>query len=43
MKIIIPGGAGFVGRNLIRMFNSTNQNMLDVIVLDISQKNLEYD
>jgi nucleoside-diphosphate-sugar epimerase len=42
MKIIIPGGAGFVGRNLVRMLHSTNQNMFDVIVLDINQNNLDY-
>ncbi len=42
MKIIVPGGAGFVGRNLVRMLHSTNQNMSDVVVLDINQKNLEY-
>jgi len=42
MKIIVPGGAGFVGRNLVRMLYSTNQTMSDVIVLDISQSNLEY-
>jgi len=42
MKIIVPGGAGFVGRNLIRMLYSTNQTMSEVIVLDINQSNLEY-
>jgi nucleoside-diphosphate-sugar epimerase len=42
MKIIIPGGAGFVGRNLVRMLYSTNQTMSDVVVLDINQNNLEY-
>jgi len=42
MKIIVPGGAGFVGRNLVRMLYSTNQTMSNVIVLDINQKNLEY-
>lgn len=42
MKIIMPGGAGFVGRNLVRMLYSTNQTMSEVIVLDINQINLEY-
>ena len=42
MKIIIPGGAGFVGRNLVRILYSTNQTMSEVIVLDINQSNLEY-
>ena len=42
MKIIVPGGAGFVGRNLVRMFYSTNQSMSEVIVLDINQSNLEH-
>jgi nucleoside-diphosphate-sugar epimerase len=42
MKIIVPGGAGFVGRNLVRMLYSTNQTMSEVIVLDINQSNLDY-
>src|SRR4030042_6717123 len=42
MKIIVPGGAGFVGRNLVRMLYSTNQTMSNVVVLDINQSNLEY-
>ena len=42
MKIIVPGGAGFVGRNLVRMFYSTSQTMSEVIVLDFNQSNLEY-
>lgn len=42
MKIVIPGGAGFVGRNLVRMLYSTNQTMSEVIIFDINQINLEY-
>lgn len=42
MNIIIPGGAGFVGRNLIRVLNSENYAMKDVTVLDKNEKNLEY-
>jgi len=42
MKIVVPGGAGFVGRNLVRMLYSTSQTMSEVIVLDINQSNLEY-
>ena len=40
MKIIIPGGAGFVGRNLLRILNSERFNMDDVVVIDSSQENL---
>lgn len=42
MKIIIPGGAGFVGRNLVRMLHSTGQDMSKVIVLDFNKNNLTY-
>lgn len=42
MNIIIPGGAGFVGRNLIRVLNSENYAMKDVTVLDKNEKNLGY-
>jgi nucleoside-diphosphate-sugar epimerase len=42
MKIVVPGGAGFVGRNFVRMLYSTSQTMSEVIVLDINQSNLEY-
>jgi nucleoside-diphosphate-sugar epimerase len=38
MNIIITGGAGFVGRNLVRILASKNHN---ITVLDKSQKNLD--
>ena len=40
--IVIPGGAGFVGRNLVRVLKSENYDMNEITVLDKSEKNLEY-
>jgi len=42
MHIIIPGGAGFVGRNLVRVLASENYDMKEITVLDKNEKNLEY-
>ncbi len=42
MKIIILGGAGFVGRNLIRVLNSENYDVKKITVLDKDKKGLEY-
>lgn len=42
MKIVIPGGAGFVGRNLVRILSSKKYNMKDILILDKDEKNLEY-
>ena len=42
MKIVIPGGAGFVGRNLVRVLANEGYNMKDVTVLDKDEKNLNY-
>jgi nucleoside-diphosphate-sugar epimerase len=42
MNIIIPGGAGFVGRNFLGVLNSENYDMHTVTVLDKNEKNLEY-
>lgn len=42
MNIIIPGGAGFAGRNLVRVLNSENYDMQSVTVLDKNGKDLEY-
>ena len=42
MKIIIPGGAGFVGRNLVRLLYTADYPMDDVIVIDSSPNNLAY-
>ncbi len=39
MNIIITGGAGFVGRNLVRILTSKNY---DITVLDKSKENLDY-
>ncbi|GEM_PF-3366254 len=40
--IIISGGAGFVGRNLVRVLKSENYDMEEVTVLDKDEENLEY-
>jgi len=42
MKIVIPGGAGFVGRNLVRILSTANYTMDDVVVIDSSLKNSSY-
>ena len=42
MKIIIPGGAGFVGRNLLRVLKSENYIMNDITILDKNEKGLAY-
>ncbi len=42
MKIIIMGGAGFVGRNLIRILKSKNYEVKNITVLDKEEKNLRY-
>jgi len=41
-KIVIPGGAGFVGRNLIRVMKEENFDMKEITVIDFSEKNMEY-
>ena len=41
MDIIITGGAGFVGRNLIRVL-SNDYNMGKITVIDINENNFEY-
>jgi nucleoside-diphosphate-sugar epimerase len=41
-RILIPGGAGFVGRNLVRVLYSKNYDMNEVTVLDKDKSNLEY-
>ncbi len=40
--IVIPGGAGFVGRNLVRVLNSENYDMNEITVLNKDEENLEY-
>ena len=42
VKVVISGGAGFVGRNLIRVLDSQNYDMKEITVLDKNEKNLEY-
>ena len=42
MKIIIPGGAGFVGRNLVRVLHMADYPMENVVVIDSSPENLAY-
>jgi len=41
-KIIIPGGAGFVGRNLVRVLKSKNYDMNEVTVLYKDKSNLAF-
>lgn len=42
MNIIIPGGTGFVGRNLVRVLKSESYDMKNVTVLDKNERNLDY-
>ena len=41
-RILIPGGAGFVGRNLVRVHHSENYDMNEVTVLDKDKSNLAF-
>ena len=41
-RIIILGGAGFVGRNLVRVLKSENYDMNEVTVLDSAKSNLAF-
>lgn len=42
MKIIVPGGAGFVGRNLVRYLYQSKYNMDDVVVIDYNKEYIKY-
>ena len=42
MKIVIAGGAGFVGRNLIRIMKEDGFKSEDITVLDSNMKNLKF-
>ena len=41
-RIIIPGGTGFVGRNLVRVLHPKNYDMNEVTVLDNDKSNLAF-
>jgi len=41
-RILIPGGAGFVGRNLVRVLKSAKYDMNEVTVLDKDKSNLAF-
>jgi len=41
-RILIPGGAGFVGWNLVRVLHSENYDMHEVTVLDNDRSNLAF-
>lgn len=42
MKILITGGAGFVGRNLIRVLHNNTFSMKDITVIDKDETNFKY-
>lgn len=42
MKIVIAGGAGFVGRNLIRVMLENDFKTDEIIVIDFDSENLKY-
>ena len=42
MKIVITGGAGFVGRNLVRLMLNNGFNDKDIVVIDNSKKNMDF-
>lgn len=41
-ELLIAGGAGFVGRNLIRVLHSRDYDMGKITIVDKDEKNLEY-
>lgn len=42
MKIIIAGGAGFVGRNLVRVMLNEGFNPEDITIIDLDESNMKY-
>jgi nucleoside-diphosphate-sugar epimerase len=42
MRVVLPGGAGFVGRNLIRVMIDEGFKPEDITVIDNSKRNLEF-
>lgn len=42
MKIVIAGGAGFVGRNLVRVMLQQGFKDNEIVVIDLNQENLEF-
>ncbi len=42
LRILIPGGVGFAGRNLVRVHHSENYDMNEVTVLDEDKTNLAF-
>lgn len=42
MKIVIAGGAGFVGRNLVRVMLQNGFKENEIVVIDFDQENLEF-
>jgi len=41
-RILIPGGTGFVGRNLVRVLHPEKYDMNEVTVLDNDKSNLAF-
>ena len=42
MKVILPGGAGFVGRNLIRVMIDEGFEPETITVIDKNERNMEF-
>jgi len=41
-RVLIAGGSGFVGRNLVRIFHTSDYDMGAITVIDKDERNLEY-
>lgn len=42
MKVVIAGGAGFVGRNLVRVMLENGYDPQDIVIIDFSEENLNF-